>query len=457
MVTSTTWPKYWDEERETRDPSERDRLILDQLQKQLHYVYNRIPFYQRLYDAHAVKPQDIQSLEDFSTKIPVVTKKMLIADQAEYPPFGSYVGDVEDVDVARIHGSTGTSGTPTLYRVSKKDWERAADVHAMAQWAAGIRPDDIFQISFPFTLFFGGWGILQGAERLGATCFPIGTLDSERQIELIQRLGSTVFTATPSYGMHLLSVAEKMGVDLRESSIKRLMIGGEPGGCIPGTRDALREGWGAMTHDAGTTSEMYPFQTNVETEAGEGVICITDEVYTEVVERDNANAPVPYGTRGAVVYTHLWRESQPMIRFWPGDETVMEPGPSSCGRTYPRLPGGVLGRIDDMLVVRGANVYPSTIETGLRAVPELGAEFLITLERKGAMDEMRVEVEAGPSLGSELTQLSSTAREEREREFAGEAERQLKKITGLRIPVKILDAGALPATVFKASRVKDLR
>ncbi len=451
------YQEYWDEPRETLDPRERERLILAQLGRQLEYVYHRIPFYRRLYDRHGVTPEAVRSLEDFSTKIPVVTKKMLVEDQAAHPPFGSYAGSVADADVARIHGSTGTSGVPTLYRVSRKDWERAAEVHAMAQWAAGIRPDDLFQISFPFTLFFGGWGVLQGAERLGATCFPVGVLDSERQIELIGRLGTTVFTATPSYGMHLLAVAESMGRDLRESTVKRLMIGGEPGGCIPGTRDALRQGWGAMTHDAGTTSEMYPFQTNVESVAGAGVHCIIDEVYTEIVDKDDANAPLPYGTPGAIVYTHLWRESQPMIRFWPGDEAVMEPGPTPCGRTYPRLPNGVVGRLDDMLVVRGANIYPSTVETALRAVPELGPEFEITLERKGALDEMRVRVEQKPEVAKALDAASAATRAERLAATAAQAERQLKRVTGIRVPVEIIAPGTLPATVFKAKRVRDLR
>jgi phenylacetate-CoA ligase len=449
--------KYWDEERETRDPKQREVLILEQLQKQLEYVYAQLPFYTRLYDEHGVKPSDVKSLEDFTTKIPVVTKKMLIADQAEHPPFGSYAGPIADDDVARIQGSTGTSGTPTFYRVSKKDWNRAADLQAMAYWSAGMRPWDVFQIAFPFSLFFGGWGVLQGAEKLGATCFPIGVVDSERQIELMYKLGSTVFTATPSYGMHLMSVAEKMGKDLRDGPVKRLLIGGEAGGCVPGTRDALRAGWGAMTHDSGTTSEMYPFGSNIENAAGEGVHCIIDEVYTEIVDRDDSSVPVPYGTRGAIVYTHLWRESQPMIRFWAGDESVMEPGPTSCGRTYPRLPLGVIGRLDDMLVIRGANIYPSTVETGLRSVHGLGPEFLITVQKSGAMDEMSVQVEYGAELAKGFAAAEDSAKRQKLAELRKEAEAQLKRITNIRVPVEIIEPGTLPESVFKAQRVRDLR
>lgn len=152
------YPRYWDEERETLDPEKRAELILQRIRHQLGYVYRRLPFYRRLYDAHGLKPDDVCSLADFTERVPIVTKKMLVEDQTEYPPFGSYAGDLAEDEIIRIHGSSGTSGVPTFYRVSKGDWERAADVHAMCQWAAGIRPGDIVQVSFPFSLFFGGWG-----------------------------------------------------------------------------------------------------------------------------------------------------------------------------------------------------------------------------------------------------------------------------------------------------------
>jgi phenylacetate-CoA ligase len=273
----------------------------------------------------------------------------------------------------------------------------------------------------------------------------------------MRELRSTVFTATPSYALHLASVAERMGVDLPSGPVKRLLIGGEPGGCIPGTRDAIRRAWGASTHDAGSTSEMYPFQTNIESEAGAGLHCIIDEVYTEIVSRDDPNTPVPYETRGAIVYTHLWRESQPMIRFWPGDESLMVPGPTPCGRTYPMLPQGVLGRLDDMLVVRGANIYPSTVETALRSVAELGPEFVIRVEKKGALDEMTVTPELGVGFSREVAALDPALAAERRQEVRRRAEDVLKRLCGLRVEVELLEPGTLPETVFKARRVDDRR
>ncbi|MCE0766118.1 phenylacetate--CoA ligase family protein [Pseudonocardia kujensis] len=432
------FPRFWDEERETIDPAKRDALILDRVQHQLRYAYAELPFYRRHYDEHGFHPDQVRSLEDFTTKVPVITKKMLVADQAAHPPFGSYARDLPPGGIARIHGSSGTSGVPTLYAVSKADWERAGEVHAMAQWCAGVRPDDVVQVGFPFGLFFGGWGVVQGAERIGATLFPIGITDSQKHLELIGRLGSTVFSATPSYCIHLLSVAEDLGIDLRRSTIRHLLVGGEPGGALPGTRKIIEEGWGAIAADAGSTSEMYPFQTSVGCEAGTGTHLYTDEVLTEVVSSEDLNVPVPVGERGAVVYTHLWRDSQPMIRFAPGDETYLATDPCPCGRTYPRMPEGVLGRLDDMLVIRGANVFPSAVETALRSVAGLGPEFRIRVRKEGALDEMTVEAEGDASL-------------------QGPTEEALKRVLGIRVPAVLLAPGTLPETTFKARRVVDER
>ncbi|MBO4237838.1 phenylacetate--CoA ligase family protein [Pseudonocardia alni] len=453
--------RFWDAGRETRDPRDRDAVVLERIRHQLYYVYERLPFYRRHYDAHGFHPDDVRSLADFTAKVPVVTKRMLVADQAEHPPFGSYTRDFSGPDgstgIARIHGSSGTSGTPTLYAVSQGDWDRAADVHAMAQWCAGVRPDDIAQVGFPFGLFFGGWGVLQGLERIGATVFPLGVTDSERHVELIGRLGSTVFTATPSYCVHLLSVAERMGVDLAAGSVRTLLVGGEPGGSLPGTRRLIEQGWGATVVDAGSTSEMYPFQTSVGCTAGTGTHLITDEVHVEVVAPDDPHTAVPVGGRGAVVYTHLWRESQPMIRFAPGDETYLADDPCPCGRTYPRMPEGVLGRLDDMLVVRGANVFPSAVETALRSIDGLGPEFRIRVARPAALDEITVQAEVSAPTAAALAGLSDADADAARREIAGRTEQALRRAVAITVPVELLDPGTLPETTFKARRVVDER
>lgn len=442
------FPAFWDEERETMSPEGREEIVLARVQHQLRRAYEDLPFYRRHYDAHGFHPDQVRTLEDFTTQVPVITKKMLVADQLEHPPYGSYTLAREHADIARIHGSSGTSGVPTLYAVSNEDWRRAADVHAMAQWCAGIRPDDLVQIGFPFGLFFGGWGVVQGVERIGAALFPLGVTESEKHLHFIDTVRPTVFSATPSYCLHLMSVAAERGVDLRSSSVRLLLVGGEPGGSLPGTREILEQGWGARLVDAGSTSEMYPFQTNVGCAAGTGTHVISDEVLPEVVDKDDLNRPVPDGTRGALVYTHLWRESQPMIRFAPGDESYLTHEPCPCGRTYPRLPEGVLGRLDDMLVVRGANIFPSAIETGLRSVPGFGPEFTIHVSKRGALDEIMVRAEHEPSLAGATDALE---------QLRSKGEATLKQMTGIRVPVEVVEPGTIPATVFKARRVVDER
>lgn len=452
------YKRYWDEQRETMDPREREKLILERIQHQLAYAYEQLPFYRRHYDAHGFRPEQVRSLEDFTTKVPVITKKMLVADQQEHPVFGSYAGPLEQDDIARIQGSSGTSGTPTFYCVSRKDWERSREVTALAMWALGARPCDIAQIGFPFSLFFGGWGPLQGLEAIGATVFPLGNIDSKRHLELMDKVGSTIFSGTPSYCQHLLGVAAEMGYDLAESPVERLIVGGEPGGSLPGTKDVLTDGWGASVHDSGSTSEMYPFNTNVESEAHEGVLLINDEVFAEVVDRDDGNIPVPHGTRGAIVYTHLWRESQPMIRFWCGDETYMvHDWPTSDGRTYPRLPEGILGRLDDMLIIRGANIYPSAVETVLRQCEGLGTEFQIVVDKKGTLDEMTVRVEVAEDVATGAGELSGDGREDLRDRIRKDAEERLARSLQVRTPVELLEPGTLEPTIFKARRIVDQR
>ena len=328
----------------------------------------------------------------------------------------------------------------------------------MALWSTGVRPDDVAQVSFPFTLFFGGWGVMQGLERLGATCLPLGAIESARQLEMLERIRPTLFSGTPSYCRHLAGEAAKRGIDLREGSVRRLFVGGEPGGSLPGVKEGLSAGWDAEAFDSGSTSEMYPFNTNVESDAHEGVLTINDEVFTEIVDRDDPNVPLPHGERGAIVYTHLWRESQPMIRFWPGDESwMLDDGPTRCGRTYPRLPEGVLGRLDDMLVIRGANVYPSAVETILRQSEEVGSEFQIVVERPAALDEMRVRAELTDAAAAALRADGEAAAARRREELAAAIGAELATGLMIRVPVELLDPGTLPPTVFKAKRVVDRR
>jgi len=258
--------EYWDRDRETRSRDERDALILERLLSQLVHVYERVRFYRRLYDASGFQPRDVRTLEDFTKMVPIITKKMLIADQQAHPPFGSYAGVPRD-ELQRVHGSSGTSGVPTLYGISRKDWPRSEEVSCMALWSAGVRPRDLVQISFPFGLFLGGWGLLQACEFLGAGAFPVGSLmPTDQQIDHMIKLKIDVLIATPSYALHLGRRALERGIDMTGADLRTLIVAGEPGGSIPSIRAAMSDNLGgAFVVDlgAGASSELHPFYTNV--------------------------------------------------------------------------------------------------------------------------------------------------------------------------------------------------
>jgi phenylacetate-CoA ligase len=448
------FPRFWDEPRETLSLAARRDVILERLQAQLRHVHERNPFYRRLYDAHGVRPEQIRSLEDFTAKVPVVTKQMIRDDQAAHPPFGSY-STTPPQDVARVFGSSGTTGTPTLYAISKADWSRAAEAQAMAVWGMGVRPGDIVQLAFPFSMFIGGWALLLGVERVGATAFSVGALDSRRQVELIGLTKSTVLMATPSYVMHLADVARGLGVDLRRSSIHTLIVGGEPGGGVHGSKEAMKAAWGSHVTicDTGNTSECFPTQMNSSCHLGTGMHVYEDETYLEIVSPENLNESVPDGEFGATVYTTLWRESQPMIRFAAGDRARLSREPCGCGRTFPRLPEGLVGRLDDTLLIRGVNVYPSAIEASLRQIPGVGAEYRVFVEKAGAMDSLRIEVEADRTW---LKEQGGDESEAQSRLVAKLAE-ELRHDLSIRVDVQLVAAGTFEPMVFKARRVIDKR
>jgi phenylacetate-CoA ligase len=456
MTTQTKAPgsdatdEFWDPDRETMPVARREKLVLERVQAQLRYVYSSIPFYRQHYDRHGFHPDQVRSLADFTARVPVVTKKMLVADQAKNPPFGSYLG-VDRAGIARVHGSSGTSGSPTIYGISGRDWLGTEEVCRMALWSAGVRPRDLVQISFPFGLFLGGWGLLQACEFLGAGAFPVGSLmPTDQQLTQMLRLEVDVLVATPSYALHLGRRAAELGLDMTGAALRTVIVAGEPGGSVPEVRRTLSEGLGGahvVDLGAGSSSEMHPFYANVGCRHAEGgVHLIQDENYTEVVDRDDPNTAVPTGTSGAVIATHLRRESQPMIRFWLGDEGVLSEDPCPCGRTYPRLPRGVYGRLDDMLLIRGANVYPSAIDAVLRDHPAGGGEYRIVVERSGGLDELRVELESALQPGAV----------EAIRAVDGLGA-QLKERLMVRTEVRLVADGTFEAQIFKARRVIDRR
>ena len=438
---------FWDRKLETMDPGEREqRVMLPKLQAQLTYAYENSPFYRKKWDEAGIKPTDIRSLEDFE-KMPCVTKEEIRRDQAEYPPFGSNLC-VPKKELARVQGTSGTTGKPTAFGISRGDMARIAEAHARIMWGFGVRQDDIVFIGSFFSLYWGSWGALLGAERLGATAFPFGAGvpgQSERGLEWMKEVKPTVFYGTPSYSLYLAEKARVMGMDPRKDfNFRILFFSGEPGAGVPSTKKRIEETFGGICIDSGSTAEMAPWMANSECAHRQGMHFWQDIVYAELVDRET-HRRVPYGQEGVTVYTHLERNSQPMIRFWAGDIALWVNDPCPCGRTYPRLPKGIYGRADDMFVIRGENVYPSAIENVIRGIKGMGDEFRIVITREKTMDEMIVQAERSP-------EADPAVMPDLKARLAGEL-----KSRGLRAVVQLMEPGTLERTEFKAKRVIDQR
>ncbi|HEV8438706.1 MAG TPA: AMP-binding protein [Methylomirabilota bacterium] len=437
--------EHWLPELECADPAARDEIILAKLRHQVRYAWEKSAFYRRKWQAAGVSPTSLRSLSDLA-RFPVVQKAELREAQAAWPPFGDYLC-IGPADVARIHGTSGTTGRPTVFGIGAEDWHRIAEAHARILWGAGIRPDDRVLICSFFSLYLGSWGALVGAERLGATVFPFGAGvpgQTLMAVEWARDMRPTAFYGTPSYALHFAETARREGIDPAELGFRVLFFSGEPGAGIPATRALIEGTFGGICVDMGSMAEMTPWMTNGECRHRTGMHLWQDVVYTQVCHPESFE-PLPYGGEGTPVYTHLERTSQPMIRLVSGDRARWVDEPCPCGRTYPRLPDGLYGRFDDMIIVRGENIYPSAIEDTLRAIEGFGGEFRIIVSRRDTMDELLVEAEYAGSHAARLDALRRTITE------------RLRARLGVHPRIALLPEGALPRTEFKARRVVDDR
>lgn len=428
--------RYWFAAEETRRD---DARILHKLREQLKYCWEKSAFYRRKWEAAGVSPDTLKTLDDLA-RFPVVQKNELRASQAASPPYGEYLC-IDPRDVARIHGTSGTTGRPTVFGIGADDWRRVAEAHARILWGCGIRPGDLVMICSFFSLYMGSWGALAGIERLSATAFPFGAGVAGQTLMAVQwarDLKPAAFYSTPSYALHFADTALKEGIDPRSFGMRVLFFSGEPGAGIPSTRRKIEETFGGICVDMGSMAEMSPWMTNGECAHRTGMHLWQDIVYTQVCDPQTFQ-PVPFGAEGTPVYTHLERTSQPMIRLVSGDKASWTDEPCPCGRWYPRLPRGLYGRIDDMFIVRGENIYPSAIEDTLRAIPGFGGEFRVIISRTQAMDELLVRVEG------EAGTFETTVRE------------RLQAKLGVRPRVEIVPPGSIPRTEFKAKRIIDDR
>jgi phenylacetate-CoA ligase len=420
------------------EPELREAIVLEKLRGQIAYAWERSDFYRALWSDAGVDPGTLRTLADLR-RFPLVTKDALRSDQETTPPFGSNVCcSLEEIE--RINGTSGTTGRSTLFAISRDDWARIGAAHARIMWSFGVRPTDVVFIGSFFSLYLGSWGALVGASTLGAAVLPYGAGvpgQTERAIDLLRSLRPSVFYGTPSYALHLARVSADRGIDPTTFGFRVMCFSGEPGAGIPATKARIEQAFGAAAIDTGTMAEMTPWMTNAECDERAGMHLWEDIVYTEILDQETGE-PVEEG-EGVPVYTHLERTSQPMIRLFSGDLARVTSAACACGRTYRRLPDGVYGRVDDMLIVRGLNVYPRAIEDAIGRVPGVGSEYRIVVERPGELDVLMLEIEAADDSVS-----------------AAVAER-VRLSTGLTPKVNVNAPGSLPATDLKSRRVVDRR
>ena len=443
--------RYWFPARETMDPGARDKAIVQRLREVCDYAYTACAFYRNKWNQAGFHPSQILSLEDFERRCPVVTKADLRAAQHRAPPFGDYLC-IPESEIHHIHGTSGTTGRPTAFAIGRDDWNHIANAHARIMWGMGIRPGDIVFVAAIFSLYMGSWGALAGAERLGAKSFPFGAGAPGMSLRAVQWLGMmrpSAFYGTPSYALYLAETAAKEGLNAADFGIERMFFSGEPGASVPGVRDRIIDAYKARVFDCGSMAEMSPFMNvAASAESAIGMLCWQDVCYTEVCDPSSFER-VPYGQRGTPVYTHLERTSQPMIRLVSGDLALWTNDKTACGRTYPSLPQGIFGRIDDMFTIRGENVYPSEIDAVLSRLPDYGGEHRIVISREGTMDELLVRVEVTAELNARGLPASEI--------FRGQIARSMQTMLGLRTMVEVVPPGTYPRTDFKARRIIDDR
>ncbi len=439
--------EHWFPELECASPADREELIFFKLKNQLRYAWERSSFYRQRWQEAGVSPDTLQDLGDLS-RFPVIQKQELRAVQETNPPFGDLLC-VNPAELVRIHGTSGTTGRPVVFGIDRDDWSRIGNAHARILWGAGLRPRDRIMICSFFSLYVGSWGARAGGERLGAAMFPFGAGapgQTVRAVEWALTVKPTAFYGTPSYALHFAETARRQGVDPRCFGFQILFFSGEPGAGIPSTKRLIEETFGGLCVDMGSMAEMTPWMTNAECRHRTGMHLWQDIVYTEVCDPETYK-PVPFGSEGTPVYTHLERTSQPMIRLASNDRARWIDASCPCGRTYPRLPDGIYGRYDDMFIVRGENIYPSAIEDALRAMEGFGGEFQVIISREEQMDELliRAEYAAAWEGNGPLDGLRAAMTE------------RLRARLGVRPVLELVPQGTLPRTEFKARRAVDNR
>jgi phenylacetate-CoA ligase len=428
---------YLHKELETLTRPEIEALQLERLQKTVLHCMNS-PFYKKRFEENGLTPYSIKSLDDLK-KIPFTTKQ----DLRDNYPFG--IASVPLEKAVRLHSSSGTTGNPTVILHTQKDLDEWANAVARCLHMVGLRPGDVFQNSSGYGMFTGGLGFQYGAERLGMLTVPAAAGNTKRQLKFITDFGTTALHAIPSYVTRMYEVMQEMGIDpRRDTKLKTLVIGAEPHS--EEQRRRIEEMMGVKAYNSFGMSEMCGPGVAFECQEQNGLHIWEDYYIVEIIDPETLE-PVPEGEVGELVLTTINREAMPLLRYRTRDLTRILPGECPCGRHHARL-DRMKGRSDDMIILKGVNIFPIQIETILMQFKELTSNYLITLETRDTNDEMIVEVELDKLFTDDYTRLQVLTRE---------ITRLLKDEILVTPLVKLVPKGTLPQSDGKAVRVKDLR
>jgi phenylacetate-CoA ligase len=412
-------------------------LQLRRLRQTLRNAYDHVPLHRRRLDACGCEPEDVRTLADLA-RLSFTVK----TDLRDHYPFGMFARPREQI--VRLHASSGTTGKPTVVGYTAKDIATWADLMARSMACAGARPGDVVHNAYGYGLFTGGLGAHYGAERLGATVVPMSGGATERQIVLITDFRARVLCATPSYALAIAEVAEKQGVDLRASRLEIGLFGAEP--WSEGMRKEVEARLGLKAVDIYGLSEILGPGVACECEHQAGLHGWEDHFLFEIIDPETGK-PLQEGQAGELVITTLTKEALPMIRYRTRDITRLATEPCACGRTHVRI-RRITGRTDDMLIIRGVNVYPSQIEAVLVGLPRIAPHYQIVIERRGSLDHVTLEVEAAPgALDSPDAGIP----------IGDSVRHHVKSMVGITVDVMVKKPGEIPRSQGKAVRVRDLR
>jgi len=424
---------------ETMPREDLESIILRRLKATIDRVYANVPFYRKQFEQNNITPKDIKSLEDLQ-RIPFTTKE----DLRDNYPFGMFSVPMDNV--VRIHASSGTTGKPTVVGYTARDVATWAELMARALAAGGATRGDIIHNAYGYGLFTGGLGIHYGAEKLGASVIPVSGGNTKRQIIIMKDFGPTILTATPSYALHLAEVAEEMGVSFEDLKFKFGIFGAEP--WSENMREEIERKLHLTAVDIYGLSEVIGPGVSIEChEAKKGLHIFEDHFIPEVIDPTTGKV-LPHGEIGELVFTSITKEAFPVIRYRTRDITSLNPEPCICGRTHIRM-NRVSGRTDDMLIIRGVNVFPSQIESILMETEDVEPHYQLVVDREGNLDTLTVMLEVGERLFSdEVKHLQN---------LENQLSKNIKEYLGVSAKVKLVESKTIARSQGKAVRVIDNR